>query len=129
MLDTNIVSILFKPDHSLHHKCFDVVSGHQWFVSFMTRAELLLWPRLNNWGTRRRENLSHHIDLCTTLLPDEETCRHWSDIVAESQSAGRPITTADGWIAAAARQWRLALVTADYRDYEHIEDLILIPME
>jgi predicted nucleic acid-binding protein len=42
LLDTNVVSILFKPDHSLHQKCFEIVAGYQWFISFMTRGELLL---------------------------------------------------------------------------------------
>jgi hypothetical protein len=43
LLDTNVVSILFKP----YNKCFGIVAGSQWFISFMARAELLLWPRLN----------------------------------------------------------------------------------
>jgi len=52
----------------------------------------------------------------------------WADIVAESRLSGRPITAADAWIAATARQWDLALVTADYRDYEHIDGLTLVPV-
>ena len=63
LLETNVVSILFKPDHSLHQKCFGIVAGHQWFISFMTRGELLLWPRVSQWGSRRREELTSHIDL------------------------------------------------------------------
>jgi tRNA(fMet)-specific endonuclease VapC len=128
LLDTNVVSILFKPDHSLHQSCFGIVAGHQWFISFMTRGELLLWPRANQWGSTRREELTHHIDLCTTLLPDEDTCLVWADIMAESRVGGRPVTAADAWVAAAARQWDLALVTADYRDFEHIDRLKLIPV-
>lgn len=53
VLDTNIVSILFKPTHSLHRTCFEIVEGNQWFISFMTRGELLLWPSLNRWGATR----------------------------------------------------------------------------
>jgi predicted nucleic acid-binding protein len=96
LLDTNVVSILFKPDHPLYDKCLGIVGGSQWFISFMTRAELLLWPRLNHWGATRREKLVAHMGLCTTL--------------AESQTAGRPMTVADAWVAAAAKQWRLALI-------------------
>lgn len=36
------------------------------------------------------------------------------------------MTVADAWVAAAARQWRLALITADYRDFDHLNGLILI---
>jgi predicted nucleic acid-binding protein len=126
LLDTNVVSILFKPDHSLHSKCFKIATGHEWFISFMTKGELLLWPIVNRWGPNRREELVKHMSLCTTLFADEQTCVHWADIVSESRIAGRPITAADAWIAATARQWDLALVTADYRDYEHIDGLTLV---
>jgi len=128
LLDTNLVSILFKPGYSLHQKCLRIATGHQWFISFMTRAELLMWPRVNRWGSTRREELIHHIDLCTTLLPDEDTCVFWADIMTESRGAGRPLTAADAWVAAAALQWDLALVTADYHDFEHLNGLTLIPV-
>jgi tRNA(fMet)-specific endonuclease VapC len=123
-----VVSILFKPDHSLHQKCLRITTGNQWFTSFMTRGELLMWPRVKRWGSRRREQLIHHIDLCTTLLPDEETCVFWADIMTESPSAGRPLTAADAWVAAAALQFDLALFTADYHDFEHLDGLTPIPV-
>lgn len=126
LLDTNIVSILFNPKHSLYGKCFNLIAGQQCFISFMTRSELLLWPRLNNWGTQRREELVQHIEFCTTLFADEETCRFWVDVVVESRISGRPIATADAWIAATARQWDLPLITTDYRDYEHISGIKLV---
>jgi predicted nucleic acid-binding protein len=52
LLDTNVVSILFKPDHCLHAQSFGIVAGHQWFISFMTHGELVLWPKVNS-GVRR----------------------------------------------------------------------------
>lgn len=128
LLDTNVVSILFKPDHTLHQRCLHIAAGNQWFISFMTRGELLLWPRFNQWGSTRREQLTLHIDLCATLYADDDTCRIWVDIITESRAAGRTITPADAWVAAAARQWDLPLVTADYRDFEHLESLTLIPI-
>lgn len=129
LLDTNVVSILFKPDHHLHEECFRIAVGQQWFISFMTRAELLLWPRINRWGESRRTALMNHMNLSTTLLPDEDTCAAWAEIMTESRLSGRVIAPADGWIAAAARQWELPLVTADYRDFEHLDNLTLIPIE
>jgi predicted nucleic acid-binding protein len=128
LLDTNVVSILFKPDHILHQKCFGIVNGHQCFISFMTRGELLLWPRVNQWQAERRAQLIKHMELCTTLHPDVDTCVAWADIMAGSRTAGRPITAADAWIAATAKQWSLALATVDYRDFEHLDGLTLIPV-
>ena len=125
LLDTNVVSILFKPKNSLHLKCLELVSGHQLFISFMTKAELLLWPALNNWGAARRQELQKHIEPFTTLFADDLTCEVWSRVVAQSRGMGRPITPADAWIAATAIQWFLPLVTADFRDYEHLDNLTI----
>lgn len=49
-------------------------------------------------------------------------------IAAGNLSAGRPIATADAWVAACARQWGVALVTGNYRHFEHLSDLILVPL-
>lgn len=65
LLDTNIVSILFNRNHRLRQNCINAVAGHQLVISFMTRAELLLWPAANNWGTSRRAR-SKSIQLCTS---------------------------------------------------------------
>jgi predicted nucleic acid-binding protein len=42
--------------------------------------------------------------------------------------AGQPIQTADAWIASAARQWRVPLVTADFQDYAAAGDLDVVPI-
>jgi predicted nucleic acid-binding protein len=54
--------------------------------------------------------------------------QHWADISAESLDAGRPMGTADTWIAACARQWGIALVTGNYKDFEHISGMTLVPL-
>src|ERR1017187_7183250 len=74
----------------------------------MTRAELLLWPAANNWGASRRTALEEHLALYLTLYPDERTCAIWASVVDRCRRAGRPIQTADAWIAAVARQWALS---------------------
>ena len=63
-LDTNVVSILFNKNHSLRKACIDAVTGQQLVISFMTRAELMLWPTANNWGESRRAGLAQHLT-CT----------------------------------------------------------------
>jgi predicted nucleic acid-binding protein len=42
--------------------------------------------------------------------------------------AGQPIQTADAWIASTTGQWRVPLVTADFRDYAAIGDLDVVPI-
>jgi predicted nucleic acid-binding protein len=73
LLDTNVVSILFKTNHSLRETCLRAVAGRQLMISFTTRAELMLWPVVNNWGDPRRAALRQHVALYTTLYPDEHT--------------------------------------------------------
>ena len=128
LLDTNVVSILFKKNHLLRQACLEAVSRQQLVISFMTRAELMLWPVANNWGESRRAALAEHIALYTTLYPDERTCAIWADVVNGCRRTGQPIQTADAWIAAAARQWGIALVTTDFRDYAAIDDLDVVPI-
>jgi predicted nucleic acid-binding protein len=105
LLDTNVVSILFNRNHRLRRTCMDTVAGYQLVSSFMTRAELLLWPETNNWGAARRSALEQHMALYLTLYPDERTCTLWSQIVDQCRRAGQSIQAADGRIASAAVQW------------------------
>jgi predicted nucleic acid-binding protein len=97
-------------------------------ISFTTRAELMLWPIANKWEGPRRAALAQHIALYTTLYPDEHTCAIWAEIVGQCRRAGRPIQTADAWIASAARQWGIPLATTDFRDYAAVEDLDIVPI-
>jgi tRNA(fMet)-specific endonuclease VapC len=128
LLDTNIVSILFKPHHPQRAACVELLGDHQVFISFMTRAELLLWPARGSWGERRYRDLRTHLDLYTTLYTDAETCERWVEISIRSRRAGRPMSAGDIWIAATALQWQLPLVTANHRDFDHLDDLVLIPV-
>jgi tRNA(fMet)-specific endonuclease VapC len=128
LLDTNIASYLFLPHHARYQKCVEEIDDRHCCISFMTRAELLLWPKVNRWGVDRRFKLLQHITSYTTLLPDEETCALWAGVMAESRWAGRPIATSDAWIAASAIRWELPLVTANHRDFDHLAGLILIPI-
>ena len=94
----------------------------------MIRAELLLWPTVNSWGEVRRAALMKHVSVFLTLYPDERTCAIWANIVDRCRRSGKPIQTADEWIASAARQWGCPLVTADFRDYATVDDLEVVPI-
>ena len=128
LLDTDAVSILFKPAHPLYQEAYGITVGNHLVISFMTLAERSVWLIQKNWGGERRALLRNFIALYTPLFPDETTCQHWADISAESLDAGRPMGTADTWIAACARQWGIALVTGNYKDFEHISGMTLVPL-
>jgi tRNA(fMet)-specific endonuclease VapC len=107
----------------------NVVAGNQLAISFMTRAELLLWPAANNRGDQRRLLLAAHLDLYTTLYADERTCTIRATVMDTYQRAGLSIQTADAWIASTALQWSLPLVTTDFRDYAAVNDLEIVPIK
>ncbi len=129
LLDTSVVSILFKKHHPLNPTCESLLRGHQLTLSFMSLAELSVWPKLNRWGPARESFLKQHIQLYTTLFPDERTCEIWSSIVVNCRRLGRPIGAADAWIAAVATQWKIPLVTTDYKDYNAVHGMQVIPIE
>ena len=96
--------MLFNRNQSpLQPKCLEAVAGNQLVMAFMTRAELLLWPNTNSWGSNRTAALSKHIELYTCLYLDQGPCEIWSEIVG--------------------------LVTADFGDYAAIPELAEIPIQ
>ena len=68
LIDTNIVSILFLPRHALYQKCIEEIGDRYCYIAFMTRAELLLWPKVNRWGRRAAfEAFSAHYNVHNAL--------------------------------------------------------------
>lgn len=126
LLDTNAVSLIFKTSHPLRPAALNATDGHELFIAFMTKAELLLWPKNNAWGKRRRDELADHLAEFTSLLPDDDSPHYWAEVMAESKRLGRPMSAADAWIAATALQWELPLITNNSRDFEHLSGLTLI---
>lgn len=49
LVDTDVVSMIFKGD-SRSEIYERLLHGHLLAISFMTRAELALWPLVSAWG-------------------------------------------------------------------------------
>lgn len=81
---------------------------------------------VKNWGVSRRELMRRFLTRFTLLLPDTETARLWARIKSSCEKKGRPITFADAWIAAAARQLNVPLVSHNASDYGPVENLIIL---
>jgi predicted nucleic acid-binding protein len=52
VLDTDVVSFLFKAD-TRAQMYLPKLQDRQWFISFMTEAELEQWALLANWSEKR----------------------------------------------------------------------------
>jgi tRNA(fMet)-specific endonuclease VapC len=125
VVDTDVVSILFKRDSraELYERH---VSRRFLAISFMTFAELERWTLERNWGKPRRTELRDFLKKFVVLPADDELCRKWAEVSFARRRVGRPIQTADAWIAATALLYRVPLITHNGADYQMVEGLTVI---
>jgi len=125
VLDTNVLSELFRPRPD--EQVVDVID--RWprpevFLTAVTVAEVRVGIARLPTGRRKAELfeatervLGNRFD--RRVLPfDLDSAAFYADLVADRFRAGRPISTADGQIAAICRQHGSTLVTRNTRDFE-----------
>ena len=125
VVDTDVVSYLFK-NHSLAPANQAILAGRPLAVSLITLAEIEYGMEAKNWGAARRDLMHRFLTRFTLLLPDVETARAWARIKSGCEKKGRPIAFADAWIAAAALQLNVPLVTHNSSDYRAVEMLTIL---
>ena len=59
--------------------------------------------------------------LSTVITIDQDTAKHYGEIIASLYKKGKPIPTNDVWIAAIARQYEFTLITRD-KHFNEIEN-------
>jgi tRNA(fMet)-specific endonuclease VapC len=125
VVDTDVVSFLFRAasQAALYRRH---LTGRLLVVSFMTVAELDRWGLERNWGTDRIARMEAHLRRFVIYPFDRPLCRTWAEISDSCKRKGRPISTADAWIAATAKLHNMPLVTHNRRDYEAVAGLTLI---
>ena len=126
LLDTNVLSVFLKSGDTRAQVYGPLIQGHRLYVSFVTVAELYRWAYAKDWGAKRIQRLKHHIHQCTVVPVSHELCLQWARIQARRQSIGRPISSADAWIAATAIHYELGLVTHNLRDFVELPELVLV---
>ncbi len=125
VVDTDVVSFAFKRDSRIRRYRPHLL-GKTLVISFMTLAELNLWPEIYRWGTSRREKLTRHTDRYQIRHSDESLCQRWAEVMAETQAKGRPMEVADAWNAAAALDLGISLVTNNASDYAAVDGLVVL---
>jgi tRNA(fMet)-specific endonuclease VapC len=128
VVDTDVVSMLFKGD-SRASGYRSHITGRILGISFMTLAELERWPLERRWGEGRRLDLERHLANYTVLPVDRSLCVMWAQVSFGAQKKGRPIQTADAWIAASALHYRVPLITNNAADYSTIDGLEVLSAE
>ncbi len=125
LLDTNIVSFIFKRDERIHPYT-EYLKGQILAISFMTVAELFQWASIRNWGEKRTAQLEDVLNNYLIFQCDMELCRRWGDVRAKLRKIGKPISPQDAWIAATALRYDIPLASHNTSDFEKIKGLKLI---
>ena len=125
VVDTDVASFLFKKDtraalYSPH------LSGHMLTISFQTLAELELWALSADWGARRKQQLGHYLRRYIVQDSSPALGRRWADVINDARRRGRPVATADAWIAATALFLDVPLVTNNESHFSSIPSLTVI---
>ena len=95
-------------------------------VSFMTVAELNLWPLVGAWGRKRINELNEFLSGFAILPCTDEVCVRWAELTFEARGAGRPISCSDAWIAATASVYGGKLVTHNAKDFGGITSVDVV---
>ena len=134
VLDTNVVSELMhlSPNPAVE-RWVAVRSATSLFFSAVGEAELRYGVAIMSAG-RRRDALASAIetmlseDFAGRVLPfDSDAARAYAEIASSRRAAGRPISQADGQIAAITRSRGMALATRNVRDFEEMGIDLLDP--
>lgn len=122
VVNTDVVSFIFKGDTraGLYRPHLD---GRLAVIAAQTRAELELWTLERNWGARRRDLLHDYLQNFVLAPPDEALCLRWAEVVDKARRAGRPVSTADAWVAATALAYGVPLVTHNAADFSAVKGL------
>ncbi|MYD95201.1 MAG: type II toxin-antitoxin system VapC family toxin [Chloroflexi bacterium] len=125
VLDTNVVSELMRASPTLEVvEWLDAQQTRDLFVTSVTEAEIRAGMAVLPEGARRRglvaaaERVFGNLFAGRVLSFDSAAARAYAEIFATRQAAGRPLSLADGQIAAIARSRGKAVVTRNVGDFE-----------
>lgn len=116
ILDTSVISIFLKisPIHEPRRAAIEsFVAGKIAMISFVSVAELYFWAESKNWGEKRRQELDQRLRVYGILDPTRTTAELWAAKRRECKAAGIEVAPHDMWIAAAAFEHDLTVVSND----------------
>ena len=124
VLDTDVVSFLFKSD-TRAQIYLPELQDRQWFISFMTEAELEQWALLANWSEKRVDWLRLFLSHFVVVPSSHDLVLKWAEAMVGARRNGRRIETADAWIAETALLYDVPLLTHNKADYLGVPGLQL----
>lgn len=107
--DTNVLSFLFRQD-SRAEAYLPYLENKAITISFQTLAELELWALVGHWGAQRKAKLAQFIVPFGIAVYSQRLGQRWAEATFSVRRQGKPIGSADAWIAATALELRAPLV-------------------
>jgi predicted nucleic acid-binding protein len=132
LLDTNILSELMRADVSKQVIAWlDLQAVSSLFICAITRAEIELGLCLLLEGKRKEQLKQAALEMFDEFtgrcLPFEEnSAKHYAQLVAHRHRSGRPISVEDAQISAIALTHGMKLATRNTKDFTSIGELELI---
>ena len=125
VVDTDVLSFLYKRD--TRARLYEPhLNDPPFIVSFMSLAELRRWALERGWSENRQQELENYLTRYLVLHSDDLMCARWAQAMHSGRVRGRPVGTADAWIAATALLLDIPLVTHNRVHYEGIAGLRVI---
>ena len=125
LADTNILSYAHN-EHTLWNAYQPILSGKMVLIAAQSVAELRFGAFRVGWGERRMARLEALIQAYPVVYPTDAICTRWARIRANAEKIGHSIGSNDAWIAATALELEIPLVTHNKKDFDFIDDLIVI---
>lgn len=133
VLDTNVVSEAMRPEPNADVvEWLNAQSADTLFLSSVTLAELLFGISTLPTG-RRKNRLTEALDRLLGLfhgrvLPfDQEAARRYAEMASVARAAGRPMPTADGFLAATAAAHGFAVATRNIKNFSDANVVLIDP--
>ena len=123
---TLTLPFIFKWHPEFAPRYVDIVRGSELIVSFMTVPEMRQGALDANWGPRKCAVLESYLADFSVLHSDSLLCSTWAAVRNESMQKGRPISSANAWIASTALVLSVPLVTNNPGDYRHLDNLQIV---
>ena len=98
-------------------------------ISFITVAETYRGAYKKNWGPRRMAELATHLRRFAVVPSSLQVCLSYAQISNRAEARGRPVATADAFIAACALSLNIPLLTNNVRHFEGIEGLTVLSVQ
>ena len=110
LLDTNIVIDVFDGHTDIADK---INKLPDFYISAVVLGELYIGVNRVVNKAKHLKKLNDFLKLCTVLDADSTTAKYYGEIMAALYKKGKPVPTNDAWIAAAAMQHNLTLISRD----------------